>query len=424
MGRVLAPLRRRFTNDTKGEAVFPLAVLSALYFFDEFDTAAFATLAPDIKRSFGLTDERFLSLVIINISLIVLLAIPVGYLADRVSRVRLVVLSGVLAGSFSLMTGLATTTLLLGMARFGNGVGLLANSPIHNSLIADYYTPAARPTSYANHTNAMYVGAIIGPGFAGVAGFIFGWRAAFMVLFVPILICTIVAARLQEPARGGTDGTAEHEAPPRFRDACQTLWAVRTLRRIFWASVPLGAGIIPLVAYVSLYFEREFGVGQLGRGLIGAANAACTYVGVQRGGRATPGWLAKGMGVPLQKIGLVFAGVGVGLVVFAATPWLLVAVIVGLPVNFIIGYFFAPLYAVQALVSPARERTLSFSLSSIFLVAGVVVFFLLGLGSVADDHGLRVAIAVLAPFFLISGAMAASAGRFVQHDVAKAFAPD
>jgi hypothetical protein len=49
-------------------------VLTALYFFDEFDTAAFATLAPDIKRSFDLTDEKFIGLVIVNVSLIVLLA--------------------------------------------------------------------------------------------------------------------------------------------------------------------------------------------------------------------------------------------------------------------------------------------------------------------------------------------------------------
>ncbi len=35
-------LRRKFESDAKGEAVFPLLVLSALFFFDEFDTAAFA----------------------------------------------------------------------------------------------------------------------------------------------------------------------------------------------------------------------------------------------------------------------------------------------------------------------------------------------------------------------------------------------
>lgn len=424
MTKLLEPLRRRFLDDTKGQPIFPLAVLSALYFFDEFDTAAFAVLAPEIQRSFDLTDNEFVGLVVLNITIIVALAVPVGYLGDRVSRVKLVVLSGMLAGTFSLATGLATTVVFLAIARFGNGLGLLANSPIHNSLIADYYTPDARPTSYANHTNAMYLGAIVGPAVAGATGYLFGWRAAFLLLFIPILITTLVATKLVEPPRGGTDGIETPDAPPPFRKACRTLWGIRTLRRLFFASIPLGAGIIPLVVYSSLYFDRVYGVSNFWRGAIGAANAACTYVGVQRGGRATPGWLAKGMDVPLRRIGLVFVGVGLGLVLFAAAPTVWLAIAVGLPINFIIGYFFAPLAAVQALVSPARERSLSFSLAAIFLAGGVVLFFLSGLGGIADAHGLRWAIVVLAPFFLVAGALGASAGKFVEGDVARAFAPD
>jgi hypothetical protein len=84
---------------------------------------------------------------------------------------------------------------------------------------------------------------------------------------------------------------------------------------------------------------------------------------------------------------------------------------------------FAPLAAVQALVSPARERSLSFSLAAIFLVLGVVMFFGLGLGNVADDHGLRWALLTLSPFWLVGSVVVASAGRFVADDVSRAFAP-
>ena len=34
----------------------PLLVLTAIYFFDEFDTAAFGVLAPNIERSFHISD--------------------------------------------------------------------------------------------------------------------------------------------------------------------------------------------------------------------------------------------------------------------------------------------------------------------------------------------------------------------------------
>jgi len=419
-------LRNKFRSDTKGEAIFPLAVLTALYFFDEFDTSAFATLSPDIKESFGLSDEKFIGLVIINVSLIVLLAVPVGYLADRVSRARLVVLSGILAGSFSLVTGLATSVAMLTLARFGNGVGVLANVPIHNSMLADYYTPDARPTVYANHTNAMYIGAIIGPALAGVAGALFGWRAAFFILFVPIAITTVVATRLVEPVRGATDRpgqpTPDTLPPPKFRQAVRTLWGIRTLRRTMLASVFFGAGLIPLAAYLPLFLEREFGLGPFARGLLGALNAGATFVGVQQGGRLTPQWFAKGMHVPMQRVGLVLAAVGPGLLLTAISPWLAMTVAVGLVTSYLLGFFFAPLAAVQALVSPARERSLSFSLGAIFLVFGVILFFALGLGSISDNYGIRWAFVALAPFWVLGGATAATAGKFVETDVQNAFA--
>ena len=102
----IAWLRRRFERDTGGVAIFALVVLCLLYFFDEFDTAAFGVLAPDIERSFHLTDQKFVGLIVLNVGLLVLLAVPVGYLADRVRRTPLVVLSGILAGVFSFATGI------------------------------------------------------------------------------------------------------------------------------------------------------------------------------------------------------------------------------------------------------------------------------------------------------------------------------
>jgi len=157
--------------------------------------------------------------------------------------------------------------------------------------------------------------------------------------------------------------------------------------------------------------------------VIGAVNAAATFVGVQQGGRLTPGWLARGMGVPLQRVGLVLGLVGVGVLLMAASPWLALTIVIGLATSYALGFFFAPLAAVQALVSPARERSLSFSLGAIFLVLGVILFFALGLGNVADDHGLRWALLTLSPFWMVGGAIVVSAGRFVADDVSRAFAP-
>src|SRR5438270_779998 len=45
-------IRKRMESITLGDIAFPLLILAAIYFFDEFDTAAFGVLAPKIKDAF------------------------------------------------------------------------------------------------------------------------------------------------------------------------------------------------------------------------------------------------------------------------------------------------------------------------------------------------------------------------------------
>jgi branched-chain amino acid transport system ATP-binding protein len=422
----IARLRSKLESDTGGVAIFALLVLSVLYFFDEFDTAAFGTLAPDIERSFHLTDQKFIGLVVINVSLVLLLAIPIGYLADRIRRTPLVIAAGVLAGVCSLGTGMVGTVTLLTLVRFGNGLGLLANGPIHNSLLADYYPPESRPAVFGDHGNALQIGAILGPAVAGGIAALFGWQVAFMVLIVPILLTTLVATRLKEPRRGATDdpesaAEAEAEAPVPFAEGVRTLWAVKTLRRQYWSALVLGAGLLPLAGYLPLYFQRVYHLGPAWRGAILAADAAATFVGIRFAGRVTPRWFGKGMGEPLKRAGLALGAVGVGLTLVAASPYLLLSVGIGLVASFAIGVFTPPYYAVQALVSPARVRTLSFSFGALFLVGGVAgLFYALGLSTVSDHYGIRWGIFILGPYWVIAGAILGSSSRFVAGDAAAA----
>src|SRR3954449_1785645 len=143
-GSIFNPLnaiRPKLQKPAPKMAMFGLIVLTLLYFFDEFDTAAFGVLAPDIEKAFRLTDQRFGFIVVLNLTFVLLLAIPVGFIGDRVPRRLLVVVSGLLAGVFSFMTGVAGGLVFLVGVRMGNGVGNLANTSIHPSLLADYYSP-------------------------------------------------------------------------------------------------------------------------------------------------------------------------------------------------------------------------------------------------------------------------------------------
>src|SRR5437764_13084114 len=231
-------LRRRLTEITGGEAIFPLAVLFLLYFFDEFDTGAFNVLAPNIKRSFHLTDRSFALVVVVNLGIVLVLAVPVGHWGDRVKRVVLVTIGAIVAGIFSFLTGVVATLALLVVVRIGNGVGRLVNDPIHTSLLTDYYTPFQRPRVFSTHRNSVQLGSILGSALAGLTAWLVGWRVAFMFLIVPIVVTALVATRLREPARGGTDETPtqlqrEQAAQPAvpFFAACALLLRIHTLRR-------------------------------------------------------------------------------------------------------------------------------------------------------------------------------------------------
>src|SRR3954462_1925415 len=96
---------------TGGLATTPLLVLTLLFFFDEWDTAAFNVLAPNIQAAFHLSDRAFGLVVIGNLSIVLLAALPLGYYGDRMPRVRLVTIGAVLAGVFSLLTGVAGSVL-------------------------------------------------------------------------------------------------------------------------------------------------------------------------------------------------------------------------------------------------------------------------------------------------------------------------
>ena len=109
-------------------------------------------------------------------SLLLLLAIPVGHLADRVRRTRLVVLSGVIAGVFSLRHRAGRIVVLLTLARFGNGVGLLANGPVHNSLLADYYPVENRRRSSATTSTRCTSARSPAPPSPACSAPLFGWR--------------------------------------------------------------------------------------------------------------------------------------------------------------------------------------------------------------------------------------------------------
>jgi len=237
-------IKRWMYGITGGAAIYPILILFGLNAVDELDRTAFAVLLPNIRDEFGLDLTGLLALIAAVSFVALVLQIPIASYSDRHNRVRITWIGALAWAFFSLLTGLAWSIIVLGIARAGSGIGKAVVDPTHNSLIADWYDIPSRPRVYSFHRAANAVGAIIGPLVAGLLAATYGWRWPFIIFTIPTLVFVVLAWRLHEPKRGvyerraagaSEEAAQTEEARPSFAESWRIVWKVETLRRIWYA---------------------------------------------------------------------------------------------------------------------------------------------------------------------------------------------
>jgi branched-chain amino acid transport system ATP-binding protein len=421
--------RVRALMDSLGPVgVIPLVVLFGLNTVDEFDQVAFGALSPEIRNYFNLSTATFILIVTLSSALSILLAAPLGYLADRYNRVRIAQIAGLVWGFASLGTGLAPVLGLLIATRFIGGIGRLVNEPVHPSLLADYYPPPSLPTVFGIHRFANILGNIAGP-IAGAIAAVFAasaiaeWRPVFVILALPTFLFLLLSLRLHEPVRGATIDreSAERAADVfRFGEAYRRLKAIQSLKRTWVAAFFFGAGVIPLASFLSLFFEDIYGMGPVGRGVIVMLRGAGGALGLVIGARITRR-LQSSDRVDLLPIvtGLMVVEFAVGMVAMAIAPWLLASIVFAFVLS--VGAFgFLPSYLTTvALIGPPRIRSQGYAYSLLFFAVGGVFLARIAAG-VGDQHGLRVGLLLLSVFVALGGLIGLTVRRFIRRDIDEA----
>ena len=170
---------------------------------------------------------------------------------------------------------------MLFWTRFATGIAKANSIPVHQSLIADNYPIGIR----ARMSAVMNMGAhgiglaspVLCAAIATWAGGVEGWRWAWFLLGIPVILVAFLAFFMKEPPRGQFEkqdvlGEVIEDAQPApisMEAAFARIKRIRTIRTVLVAFCALGFGLFSIPELESLYLRNTLHVHNLlERGLI------------------------------------------------------------------------------------------------------------------------------------------------------------
>jgi MFS family permease len=287
-----------------GRARRAQALLVAVAFFTAMDIYVVSLLVEPIKHDLGLSDVQVgLANTTVLYAAYALFCVPMGMLADRISRVRMLVAAMLLWCIGLAVTGLSHSLALLMASKAILGIANAVTLPASLSLLADYFAPRHRAmatSSYAIGQGLGQGGAIIVGGLglgvlttmaATTPGLPFGlsaWRvlslafAAFGLILVPLL------ALLREPAR--------MEVRDRGASSFRELWAFRAfLLPLLTGTLFLSGMATGVLSWIPPALTRLYGQQPAQfAGWFGAVSLGATVAGLVAGGKLADHLLRQG----------------------------------------------------------------------------------------------------------------------------------
>jgi|HubBroStandDraft_6_1064221.scaffolds.fasta_scaffold00272_16 predicted MFS family arabinose efflux permease len=186
-----------------------LSILMLVNFVNYVDRQIVFSLFPEIRHEFSLTYSQLSYLATAFTLVLSVASLPLGMLADRVSR-RAVISAGVLFWSAAtLFSGLAGSFRTLLTARALVGVGEAAYTPAGAAVISASFPREIRARVQGSFDAGMFAGGAVGIGLGGIMAASFGWRSAFFLVGIPGVLLGLTALRLPK-----TVGTVTQEHMP------------------------------------------------------------------------------------------------------------------------------------------------------------------------------------------------------------------
>jgi predicted MFS family arabinose efflux permease len=399
-------------------AWWALAILCFVYVLNFLDRQLLSILAKPIQDDLGVTDGQLGAITGLYFALFYcLLAIPVGWLADRTNRVRVLSIACALWSAATVACGFASNYPQLVVARMSVGVGEAGGVPPSYAIVSDYFPSGTRGTALGLFNLGPPIGQALGVAFGASIAAAYSWRSAFVSLgLVGIFAAVIVWVFVREPVRGGldvrpaTEGASAKPAQASFWSMCRMFFSHPVLLR-----VSLATGATQFVTYAVLNFTTLFLMREKGMTLQEIAVYYALLIGVAVGGGIyTSGRLVDRLVPRTKRAYALIPAVALTLAIpfFAgfvwAPSWPLAMAFLAVP-TFLNYFYLSPAVAlVQEQVQP-HQRVLS---GALLLLVMNLIGLGLGptyLGAASDyfrpshpEHSLQMAFYTLIPFYVVA----------------------
>jgi MFS family permease len=186
-----------------------LIVLIAINILNFYDRHAMGALAEPIRKEFHLSDTQIGLIGSAFIWLYAIVGVPLGRLADKRSRKRLLAGGVTVWSALTACTALAGSYPLLLLSRLGFAVGEAVVAPTATSWIGDLFPAHQRARALALFMMGVPAGAALSYILSGPIAQAWGWRMAMVAAAVPALLLIPLLLRLDEPRRGASEASAE-----------------------------------------------------------------------------------------------------------------------------------------------------------------------------------------------------------------------
>jgi predicted MFS family arabinose efflux permease len=345
------------------------ALFTVVYTLHSVDRFVISVVIEPIRDEFGFTDTQLGALGGMAHALAYsLFVLPMGWLLDRVNRVRLLSFMLALWSGLTMLGALATGYWHLFAMRMGVGAAESATSPSIQSLIASLFPAKSR----ASAMGVVFSGVAIGTGLifaiGGTISDTLGWRYVFLIAGLPgIILAVVMWFLLKEPARRTSKGAAL-EKPP---STLQSIMFVLKSRTIILSTLGLtlaSMSVASVWTWITPILVRQQDFSLTEAGFIIGLSAGVVKFGSTLSAGFLADWIAKGRVDRLWIVpscALVLSLPAAAGVVFGSSHWMVILFVLILGLT--LGTHYSTPRALIVSVTPEHMRGSVASIEQLFV---------------------------------------------------------